>query len=142
MKKLILLSILLIVGCEGILVEPEDCAGVAGGMAELDNCGICDTDKTNDCTNCKWIKYYIQTIHGLSFYKEYCIASDVGCSADPVIGDSELAISVTIPLANIKVYYAEWIHLYEDEKRVEIKTTNEGIKTIDLDGVGYTYDTP
>jgi len=44
MKKLILL--LLIVGC---VTEPEDCAGVAGGTAELDNCNVCDTDKTNDC---------------------------------------------------------------------------------------------
>ena len=46
MKKLILLSILLIVGC---VTEPEDCAGVAGGTAELDNCNVCDADKTNDC---------------------------------------------------------------------------------------------
>ena len=36
MKKLILL--LFIVGCE----EPEDCAGVVGGTAVEDNCGICD----------------------------------------------------------------------------------------------------
>jgi len=78
MKKLILLSIILIVGCEETL-EPEDCAGVTGGTAveddcgvcngidgyvagscydcadvpfgtaELDNCNVCDSDKTNDC---------------------------------------------------------------------------------------------
>jgi len=29
--------------------EPEDCAGVAGGTAEEDMCGVCDTDATNDC---------------------------------------------------------------------------------------------
>jgi len=46
MKNLLLLSILLIVGC---VTEPEDCAGVAGGTAELDNCNVCDSDKTNDC---------------------------------------------------------------------------------------------
>jgi len=46
MKKLILLSILLIVGCG---TEPEDCAGVAGGTAELDNCNVCDADLSNDC---------------------------------------------------------------------------------------------
>ena len=38
--------LLLIVGCG---TEPEDCAGVAGGSAELDNCNVCDTDLTNDC---------------------------------------------------------------------------------------------
>jgi len=41
MKKLILLSILLIVGCE-VVLEPEDCAGVAGGTAFVDDCGVCD----------------------------------------------------------------------------------------------------
>ena len=42
MKKLILL--LLIVGC-GVL-EEQDCAGIWGGDAELDNCNVCDSDKT------------------------------------------------------------------------------------------------
>jgi len=60
MKKLILISILLIVGCEEIL-EPEDacgvaggdgttcadCAGVPNGLSYLDVCGICDSDNAN-----------------------------------------------------------------------------------------------
>ena len=51
MKKLLIIT-LLIVGCEETL-EPQDCAGVAGGTAELDSCNVCDTDKTNDCVpNC------------------------------------------------------------------------------------------
>ena len=44
MKKLLLIAF--IVGCS---TEPEDCAGVAGGTAELDNCNVCDVDLTNDC---------------------------------------------------------------------------------------------
>ena len=40
MKKLLLIA-LLIVGCEEVL-EPEDCAGVVGGDATLDDCEICD----------------------------------------------------------------------------------------------------
>ena len=51
MKKLILLSLLLFIGCEETL-EPEDCAGVAGGTAVEDNCGTCDSDLTNDNTTC------------------------------------------------------------------------------------------
>jgi len=47
MKK-ILIILLLIVGCEETL-EPQDCAGVAGGTAELDNCNVCDSDPINDC---------------------------------------------------------------------------------------------
>jgi hypothetical protein len=29
--------------------EPEDCAGVAGGSAVEDNCGVCDDNPSNDC---------------------------------------------------------------------------------------------
>ena len=29
--------------------EPKDCAGVEGGTAHFDNCGVCDSDLTNDC---------------------------------------------------------------------------------------------
>ena len=75
MKKLLLLTILLIVGCS---TEPEDvrgctdttacnfnadanifdnsclyvidCEGVCGGDKVADNCGTCDNDSTNDCT--------------------------------------------------------------------------------------------
>ena len=44
MKKLLLIAF--IVGCS---TEPEDCAGIAGGTAELDNCGVCDgSDFNND----------------------------------------------------------------------------------------------
>jgi len=41
MKKLILISIILIIGCG---TEPQDCAGVAGGTAEEDACGVCEGD--------------------------------------------------------------------------------------------------
>ena len=49
-KALPLLSVLFLIywGCEEE-AEPADCAGVAGGSAEYDKCGICDVDTTNDC---------------------------------------------------------------------------------------------
>ena len=43
-----LIILLLIVGCEETL-EPEDCAGVAGGNSYLDECGGCDANVNNDC---------------------------------------------------------------------------------------------
>jgi hypothetical protein len=43
-----LIILLLIVGCEEPL-EPEDCAGVAGGNSYLDECGGCDANVNNDC---------------------------------------------------------------------------------------------
>tara|TARA_Y100000590_G_C15575430_1_gene960258 strand:+ start:28 stop:468 length:441 start_codon:yes stop_codon:yes gene_type:complete len=49
MKKLLLI-ILLIIGCESP-AEPEDCAGVAGGTAVKDACGVCDGDGTS-CYGC------------------------------------------------------------------------------------------
>ena len=50
MKKLLLIGlsfILLIVGCDNS-IEAEDCAGVAGGSAVDDECGVCGGDVTND----------------------------------------------------------------------------------------------
>ena len=44
MKKVLLLA-LLIVGCDNSTEpEAEDCAGVAGGSAVEDECGVCDGD--------------------------------------------------------------------------------------------------
>ena len=43
--KLLYPLILLLLSCS---TEPEDCAGVAGGSAEEDMCGVCDSDATND----------------------------------------------------------------------------------------------
>ena len=42
-----LIILLLIVGCD--YAPRIDCAGVTDGAAELDNCDVCDTDRTNDC---------------------------------------------------------------------------------------------
>ena len=46
MKKLLLIA-LLIVGCDKS-TEPQDCTGVISGTAVLDDCGVCDSDSTND----------------------------------------------------------------------------------------------
>ena len=47
MKKLLIL--LLIVSCEKDITGPVDCAGKFGGNAIEDNCGVCDSDLSNDC---------------------------------------------------------------------------------------------
>ena len=49
MKKLLLIGlcfILLIVGCDKS-TEPQDCLGVAGGTAVVDECGVCNGDGTS-----------------------------------------------------------------------------------------------
>ena len=49
LRRLIIL--LLIVGCDYAPTEHThtDCAGVQGGNDQLDNCGTCDNDLSNDC---------------------------------------------------------------------------------------------
>ena len=32
-----------------LIINNTDCAGVEGGTAQLDNCGVCDSDLSNDC---------------------------------------------------------------------------------------------
>ena len=54
MKKIILILSLFIFACD----EEPDCAGVSGGSAVMDDCGICDSDPTNDgafCNDCRGI---------------------------------------------------------------------------------------
>ena len=46
--KILSILLLFLLGCV-TEPEPEDYAGVPGAAAELDNCNVCDTDKTNDC---------------------------------------------------------------------------------------------
>ena len=54
MRKLLIIA-LLIVGCEET-TEPKDCAGVEDGDSILDECGICDSDSSNDCIqDCKGV---------------------------------------------------------------------------------------
>ena len=48
MKRLLLIPLVLFLACED--KQEKDCAGVEGGTAVLDECGVCDGDTTNDCT--------------------------------------------------------------------------------------------
>ena len=50
LSRIIFFTILFIFSCEELIkTQSEDCAGVEDGNAVLDNCGVCDTDSTNDC---------------------------------------------------------------------------------------------
>jgi len=51
MNRLLLIPLVLFLACEDKREEPLplDCAGVAGGIAKVDSCQVCDTDTTNDC---------------------------------------------------------------------------------------------
>jgi len=51
MKLLYTLIFAFFISCS---TEPEDCAGVAGGNSYMDDCGGCDANVNNDCTQ-EWI---------------------------------------------------------------------------------------
>ena len=46
-----IIILLLIVGCESVYI-PNDCKGYAGGIAELDNCGVCDGNNSPNTGTC------------------------------------------------------------------------------------------
>ena len=88
MKKLILLSILFIIGCE----EPQDCAGVTGGTAGLDSCAVCVGGTTNltacaqDCAGI-WggdaVSRLVGDIDGDGYITDCC--DQPSCQNNPVI---------------------------------------------------------
>ena len=114
MKKLLLI-ILLIVGCENP-TEPADCAGVAGGTAANDDCGLCTGGTTGlevnylkDCAGeCGGIEYtvgkdgqwYIYDINPLSIlrasFKEEYGVDGWGMLADFFIDEYHKVVTDTI----------------------------------------------
>ena len=100
MKKLILL-ILLIVGCEGILVEPEDCAGVAGGDAVEDCNGVCGGEALFDECKETWelIQENILTPQCVSCHNSGSYFAEV--SGLVLTADSAYMQLVDIPNTNI-----------------------------------------
>ena len=98
-----LIILLLIVGCG---TEPEDCAGVAGGTAELDNCGTCDADSSNDCTqDCAGIwggdaeSRLIGDIDGDGYITDCC--DQPSCQNNPVIENNSCGEK---PLGDVSLF--------------------------------------
>ena len=103
MKKLLLLTILFIIGCNNS-TEPTDCDGVEGGNAVEDNCGTCDSDSTNDCTaDCNGVWGGTYSINEC----DYCLpeyASNYNCDDLNVIdvfkSQSSITENVIIDIGN------------------------------------------
>ena len=66
----------------GCTTEPEDCAGGAGGSAELDNCGMCDSNASNDCQDCSTHFDYFQSISESFYYFKNVTLNGVNISAE------------------------------------------------------------
>ncbi len=79
----------------------DDCAGVPGGSAVEDSCGVCDDDPTNDCT---------QDCLGIWGGEDIC-----GCTDSDAINYNELATyddgSCQYDIGEISIH---WVKSYED----------------------------
>ena len=67
MQRILLSILFLISSCEKT-PEPEDCAGVAGGTAVLDDCGVCDANSSNDCDCGDFFTTYTQSLQQAFYY--------------------------------------------------------------------------
>ena len=86
MKQFLFFALLLI-GCEkDSPTEPEDCAGVPNGDSVLDDCGVCDSNSSNDCINC-----FTYFSYNLSSQQAFYYFFNVTINAVPVAADDRVA---------------------------------------------------
>jgi hypothetical protein len=52
MKSILTISLIFLFSCSTEPEEVKDCAGLVNGTAVADNCGVCDSDATNNDTTC------------------------------------------------------------------------------------------
>ncbi|SVD26749.1 uncharacterized protein METZ01_LOCUS379603, partial [marine metagenome] len=127
MKKLyLLLSILFLIywGCEEA-AEPEDCAGVAGGSAVEDNCGVCDDNPANDC---------IEDCSGVWGGNNICGCTDstaTNYDSTATFDDESCEYDTTTPTVNI-TFPINGTTVYEIVSITCISTDNEGVEKVEL----------
>ena len=72
----------MIIGCS---TEPEDCAGVTNGDSQLDICGTCDDEPSNDCQDCStYFTWNQSTSQASYFFKNVTINGENISSEDSV----------------------------------------------------------
>ena len=116
MKKLLLLSVILIVGCEEIL-EPEDacgvkggdgttcadCAGVPNGLSSLDKCGVCDSNLSNDCVpDCT-------ASDGTSGFELWDVCYSIKNTTTLDLGNTGLTGEIPVEIGNLKNLEGLWL---------------------------------
>ena len=115
MKKLILLSILLIVGCDNS-TESKDCADVVGGTAGLDSCAVCVGGTTNltacaqDCAGI-WggdaVSRLVGDIDGDGYITSCC--DQPSCQNNPVLENNDCGEK---PLGDVSLFAIIYLNEY------------------------------
>ena len=87
--------------------EPEDCAGVTGGSAEYDDCGVCNGDNST-CKDCNG------DINGLAYENECgCVGGNTGYDPDFCCLDWELIPFETLNNLLHIIHFRFWVQEYD-----------------------------
>ena len=84
MQKIILSVSLLIFSCNNS-IESEDCAGVAGGNSIEDDCGVCDSNLSNDCMDCITYFDFFQSSQQAFYHFNNVTINDINISAEDTV---------------------------------------------------------
>jgi len=77
--------------CEGNCIISEDCAGVCGGSAELDDCGVCEDDSPEGEFNCDGIPLEF-VYNQSSFQAFYYIHETSDLTGDPLTAEDWVGV--------------------------------------------------
>jgi hypothetical protein len=62
-----------------------DCAGTPNGTAVIDDCGVCDTDTSNDCLDCSTYFLFEQSMSQAAYYFQEVLINGVTLSAEDLV---------------------------------------------------------
>ena len=141
----------LFVGLEG--EEEEDCAGVIGGNADEDDCGICDDNKSNDCITLSIDLQSGANLISFSALPEDRSVENIFSGVNEIISEaSSAAFNDGLWVGTLtKVYQDEgyWVIVSSDRTleifdAVPISYDEDGIVTynLDMDAIAKFQNTP
>jgi len=127
--------------------EPEDCAGVEGGTAYVDSCGVCDDTPTNDCEEDCAGEWGSQNICGCTDntatnYDSTATFDDESCEYDT----TPPTLEIVSPNNGENVYGVVEISIQANDdnlgiSRVELIIDNINVFTDSIYPYSYSWDT-
>ncbi len=129
----------------------EDCAGIWGGISELDECGVCDADASNDNSTCipEMFEFEQSSLQAGYFFKEVTI-NGTPVSPDDWVGAFNLydetkdgiceEISLECPDVDADGILSTEVEVCTGSRKWDTSLCNGGICSINIMGNdGYDY---